>query len=193
MMRKITFAILCSVLTSCMVDVSNWLANEDGNDYDVNEFFTVPVIMSDSIVEKHLWTTFGLNGSTNDRIDVLKYPDSLGGRVKYQFAIGGFTTIELNSFSFTRQKDGDTIPSTLYYRNYITDSRVIIDSLPVIFTKDVKEITLGGTFAIYAECSQAYYVTEQVYVNYDIEVGNRRYVKQVKYSKKRNWDWRPKI
>ena len=48
-MKKVIFAILCCILSSCMVDVSSWLVNEDGGGSDVNEFFTVPVMISDTI------------------------------------------------------------------------------------------------------------------------------------------------
>jgi len=175
-----------------MADVHYSLVNEDGGFSDVSDFFTVPVI-SDSIVEISMNTYFDLNGPVSDS-DILKYPDSIHRRLKYRFAIGDpfFPPIRLNSFSFTRQKNGDTNSSTLYY-NYKTDRKVIIDCLPFIFT-DV-EVTRGGLLEIYAECSQSYYAyaSEQLYVNYDIEVGNKRYVKQVRYSKKRYWDWRPKI
>jgi hypothetical protein len=141
-------------------------------------------------------------------------------RFKYAFSIPTpvLPYIKLNSFSFT-DKDGSTIPCILYYKTdnkndsvikYITGTVYdlyetiyyntayttfatiinIIDSFPAIFTNDIKSDRM---FEIYAECSQSYRETKLIYVNYDIEIGNKRYIKHVKYESKWHLDIRPKL
>jgi len=162
------------------VDTGRVLENEKGTSYDVYSYFAVPDTVR---------VQFGLS---NDE-DIQKYSSSRK-RLKYRFCIPCpvLPTVKLNSFSFTREKDGDTIPCVLYYR---TKGRVvnIIDSLPVIFTDSIEKGKKMVVFEIFAECSQSYAATKTVYINYDIEVGSECFVKQIKYTKKRYWDWRPKF
>ena len=154
----------------------------------------------------------GLNsypkGSNED--DIQKY-NSSRPRLKYYFSIPTpvLPTVKINSFSFTDKK-GDTIPSILYYRtvgelleivevggnSWEKRDRVvnIIDSLPVIFTDSIKkEKKMAGGFTVFAECSQSYASIKTIYINYDIEVGDKRFVKHIKYKKKWYIDMRPKF
>ncbi len=93
-----------------------------------------------------------------------------------------------NFADVTVDKEYDSL-SEIYHKPIIN----IIDSFPAIFTNDVKKNMEHRTFEIYAECSQSYRATKLIYVNYDIEIGNKRYVKQVKYESKWRMDWRPKF
>ena len=70
----------------------------------------------------------------------------------------------------------------------------IIDTLPIVFTAEmVKELEMV-TLTIWAECSQSSKsIKKLLYVNYDIEVGDKQYIKKCQYKKKRYWDIRPKI
>lgn len=183
--------VLSCFLSSCMVDVGRRIVNEKDSFYDVYDFITVPVLDTVSKIS----VEFGLNPGGMGDDDIQQYSsDSLLPRLRYQFSIPCpvLPNVKLNSFSFTRKKDRDTIPGILYYR---TDGRVIhiIDSLPVIFTNEIKKNMKNMTFTIYAESEQSYASTNSIYINYDIEVGNQRFIKKTKYSKKWYSDWRPKI
>ena len=156
---------------------------------------------------------FGLGG----RGDVYKYTsDSLHTRFKYEFKIATHTCplIKLNSFSFTRKIDKDTIPFKLYFTDY---SLIPKDSLP--FMKDrisyapekltrgivfpikslpfsIDKILVGrpNSIEITAESSESYYNTNEIYISYDIEIGNEHIIrKNIKYSRQRVYDLRPKF
>ncbi len=188
MNRVVIYILLSCALSSCQVDISKGLINEEGDFYDVWEYITVPNS------EFKVSLKFGLNADLSFDDDIQTYTsDSLYSRLKYRFGIftSDLPTIKLNSFSFTN-KNGDTIPSILYYRTVDNDVH-IIDSLPVTFTNDIKEHMRHKSFQVYAEGSQSYVSTKMVYVNYDIEVGDKYYVKHVKYKGQRFWDWRPKL
>ena len=202
--KNVVFIVLLSCVLSSCVDTGFLLYNEDGKFYDVYEGITVPIL--DTVVKVGL--DFAINGMYNEE-DIQKYSSSRP-RLKYYFSIPTpiLPTVKLNSFSFTDKK-GDTIPSILYYRtvgevleivevagnSWEKRDRVvnIIDSLPVIFTDSIKKEKKINGFVIFAECSQSYASIKTVYINYDIEVGDKRFVKQCKYTKKRYWDWRPKF
>ena len=159
------------------------------------------------------YAIFGLGGWG----DVYKYTsDSLHTRFKYEFNVATHTCplIKLNSFSFTRKIDKDTIPFKLYFTDY---SKIEKDSLP--FMKDsisysinkgtrglafpinslpflIDKILIGrpNTFRIVAESSESYYNTNEIYISYDIEIGNERIIrKNIKYSRQRVYDFRPKF
>jgi hypothetical protein len=174
-----------------MVDIVGNLVNEDGLEYDVREDITASVADSTT----NVFVEFVLNPSGVGDEDIFQYhTDSLHIRLKYEFNILGpvLPTVKLNTFSYTRKENSDTIPCVLYYR---TDDMVahIIDSLPVVFTNEItKEMEVRG-FAIYAECEQSYKSTDKVYIHYDIEVGDKRYIVNSKFDTKWSFDWRPKF
>ena len=162
---------------------------------------------------------FGVGGSD----DVYKYTsDSLHTRFKYEFKISTpkCPLIKLNSFSFTRKIDKDTIPFKLYFKYYFKynnydkipmDSLLFLkDSIPyapqkeyrgIVFPIDnlpflVDKILIGkkGAPTIIAECSESYYNTNEIYISYDIEIGNEHIIrKNIKYSRQRVYDLRPKF
>lgn len=202
------------------VDTGFLLYNEEGKFYDVSEVIhNIPKAMFEVTefyhIEKKTYVPISGDVSVDFAIgndeDIQKYSsDSLNSRLKYRFIIPTpvLPTIKLNSFSYT-DKNGNIIPSILYYK---TEGEVlgiikvgdisweetdiiinIIDSLPVIFTNRIKKDMENMTFEIFAECSQSYVSIDTVYINYDIEVGNKRFIKQCKYSKKQYWDRRPKF
>lgn len=182
---------LTGILSSCMVNLGRRVVNAKGSFYDIYEYITVPVPDTVSSIS----VNFGLNPGGMGDDDIQQYSsDSLLPRLKYQFSIPCpvLPTVKLNSFSFTRKKDNDTIPFVLYYR---TDGREVhvIDSLPVVFTNEIKKNLKIVPFEIFAECEQSYASTKKVYIHYDIEVGDKRYVINSKYKKEWYTDWRPKI
>ena len=191
MKKIVSFIFLCGVLSSCL-DTGLMLVNEEGSSlFDVNEYITIPVTVADTVVEKRVRVSFGLTAGGNGDNDIQKYPDSQYSRLKYRFAVltPVIPTVRINSFSYTRENDKDTIPCILYYRNK-KDEAVIIEKFPAVFTNEIKSDMLSEMFIIFAECSQSYYKTKQIYVNYDIEVGDKRYAKQIHYITKRYWDSR---
>ena len=207
-MKKIVVILFCYILASCMVEAGRFLENEQGKSYDVSEAIFIPdsllpvkefyhIEKKDYVPLPEPYTVsvqFGLPIGINEG-DIQSYTnDSLCPRLKYSLRILGpvLPLVKLNSFSFTHKKDGDTIPCILYCR--IRGREIhIIDSLPAIFTNDVKKELNMSSFIIFAESNQSYAFTEKIYINYDIEVGNKRFIKQAKYSKKTHFDRRPKI
>ena len=176
MKKIIVFIVLPCILLSC--SIGRTLENEKRTSVDIGKCITVPIF--DTVTKVYL--EFAINGYYNEE-DIQKYASSKSSRLKYYFSISRpLPIVKLNSFSFTNEK-GDIIPCILYYR---TMGRVvnIIDSLPVIFTDSIiKERKMIG-FQIWAECSQSYASIKTVYINYDIEVGSERFIKQCKYEKK---------
>jgi hypothetical protein len=184
-----------------MADVGIILENEEGNISDVYEFATMPKSMFADTEFYHIekktyvpisgdvFLNFGMLSGVNEE-DIQTYSND-DPRLKYHFLVATpvLPTIKLNSFSFTNKK-GETIPSILYYR---TDGRVvhIIDNFPAIFTNDIKKDMRHRSFIIFAECSQSYAATKTIYINYDIEVGNKRFIRKAKYREKWYIDWRP--
>ena len=160
-----------------------------------------------------LLAVFGLGGWG----DVYKYTsDSLHTRFKYELNISTpkCPLIKLNSFSFTRKIDKDSIPFKLYFTDY---SKIEKDSLPFMkdsisysinkgtrglafpinslpFSIDKMLVGKPNTFKIIAECSESYYNTNEIFISYDIEIGNERIIrKNIKYSRQRVYDFRPKF
>ena len=185
MKKVIVVLLLYSVLYSCTNSPYKSFENEGGLSYDVYKSIAVPFL--DTVVKVSL--EFGI---TSDD-DIQKYDSDSLPRLKYSFHMPCpvLPNVKLNSFSFTSE-EGNIVPSILYYR---TDGRVvhIIDSLPAIFTNDIKKHMKNRSFEIFVECSQSYYETKIIYVNYDIEVGGKQFVKQVKYEGKIKPDRRPKL
>ena len=104
------------------------------------------------------------------REDLYKYKiDSLNRRLKFIFSITApqLPLIKLNSISYTRKINKDTIPMKLYYEStYILPNT--INKLPFIL-----EIDSIGTkhlgFRIVAESSESFHETKVIYISYDIE------------------------
>jgi len=172
----VIFFILC---ISC-VSISRGLVNEEGKWDD---------IWSDYEVPEKVWINAGI-AITISNDDIQKYSSAplQDPRLKYRFDVSTpvLPVVKLNSFSYI-DKDGNIIPCILYRR--LQGFIYIIDELPVVFLDDKER----GGCEIFAECSQSYWQTKMIYVNYDIEVGNTRFVKHIKYSKKTFFDWRPKF
>lgn len=189
--KMIVFIIISCVFCSC-VDTGLILLNEMDKNYDVYEAVPIPGIDTSMTTCETAGIEFGFNVIYNEG-DIQQY-SSPDPRLKYRFTVLAPTepTVKLNSFSFT-DAHGDTIPSVLYYR---TKNRVvnIIDTLPIVFTAEmVKELEMV-TLTIWAECSQSSKsIKKLLYVNYDIEVGDKQYIKKCQYKKKRYWDIRPKL
>ena len=187
MNKNIVFIVISACVLSSCVSTGFLLRNEENKSYDIYEW--VPVFLFDSTRTVHM--VFGLSSDE----DIQKYSSSRS-RLKYSFSISRpLPIVKLNFFSFTNEK-GDTIPCILYYKTVINDKVLvnIIDSLPIIFTDSImKERKMAIGFNIFAECSQSYASIKTVYINYDIEVGGERFIKQCKYEKKRYWDWRPEF
>ena len=166
----IALIILFSI-SSRIAGVGKELINEEALSYDISDYFTVP----DSTFIK-----FGLSNVEN----IKQYnSDKSRPRLKYSFCITCPVSlkIKLNSLSITNEKDGESIPYILYYKTNIKDKDVhIIDNLPVIFTNEIEK---DIPFEIIVESSQSYNVTKTVYINYDIEIGNKHFIKQIRYNK----------
>ncbi|MBR4339620.1 MAG: hypothetical protein IKN37_08085 [Bacteroidales bacterium] len=180
------FLILSCFMCSCIA-VGLSLENKDEDVYDVYEAVPVPNI--DTVPPASV--DFGFNFLYNE--EDIQYK-SLIPRLKYLFQIHGYIkpTVKLNSFSFTNAK-GDTIPSVLYYRSGKREVH-IIDSLPIVFTDEmIKEQNIITGIRIFAEGSRSELFLWTLYVNYDIEVGDKHYVENIKYTKKLLWDVRPKM
>lgn len=190
MYKMIIFIIISCVFYSC-VDTGLILLNEMDKNYDVYEAVPIPGIDTSMTTCKTAGVEFGFNVIYNEG-DIQQYstPDP---RMKYYLQVLAPTepTVKLNSFSFT-DAHGDTIPSVLYYR---TKNRMvnIIDTLPVVFTAEIVKRQGMATLTIWAECSQSYKSIKVINVNYDIEVGDKQYIKKCQYKKKRYWDIRPKL
>jgi len=193
MMLKILLFLLCILLSifciSC-VSIGRDLVNEEGTYTDVYGYFNVP---------ERVRITFEVPDYLYNVENIQNYDsDPLQKRFKYSFCIPTpvLPVVKLNSFSFTDEK-GNIIPCILYYKSDDkTDGSVIINiigNLPAVFTNDIKKEFNVRSFEIFAECSQSFRQTETIYVNYDIEVGDTRFVKQIRYRKKFFFDWRPKL
>jgi len=219
-LEVVVFLLLCHILSSC-VDIGRTLESENGYS-DVSEAILIPDTLipvkefyrdGEKIPLSDPYTVslhFGIPTYLN--VDDIQTYNSNLPRLKYHFSIPCpvLPPVKLNSFSFTDKK-GDTIPCILYYKTRDTTNKVvtdiiingsylvtdgivinIIDSFPAIFTNDIKKEMSGG-FTVFAECSQSYASIKTVYINYDIEVGDKRFVKQCKYTKKWYFDMRPKL
>lgn len=188
--KMIVFIIISCVFCSC-VDTGLILLNEMDKNYDVYEAVPIPGIDTSMTTCETAGVEFGINVIYNEE-DIQQY-SSPDPRLKYYFEVLAPTkpTVKLNSFSFTGA-NGDTIPSILYYR---TQNRMvnIIDTLPVIFTDEMVKKLDMSPLIIWAECSQSYKSIKIVNVNYNIEVGDKQYIKKCQYKKKRYWDIRPKF
>ena len=193
MMKSFFFLIICNIVSSCIVDIGKNLVNELDEWRDVYEYIPITVSISDITIEEEVFVQLELATTIIDR-DIKRYPDSQYPRLKYRIAIFGavLPSIRINSFYFTCEKDKDTIPCILYYRDK-NDFIVIIENFPVVFTNEIREEMLHDRFQIFVECRQSYYNTDKIHINYDIEVGDRRYVKKIKYRRKFYMDWRPKL
>ncbi len=135
--------------------------------------------------------------------EILTVPDSVslqfgrdynGGKMSYKFSIDPdkdslFTgIIKLNSFSITLEKGGTPISyQTVQYMYYgdtiLNDYRIEkINTLPFMWhMKDKKE----PYFTIYIEYNISERKIKQMFVNYDIEIGNKRIVRtEIEYKKK---------
>lgn len=190
MYKMIFFFIISCVLCSC-VSTELGLVNKMHDTYDVYEAVPIPGIDTSGTTRKTATVKFGINFLYNEE-DIQQY-SSPDPRMKYYLQVLAPTepTVKLNSFSFT-DAHGDTIPSVLYYR---TKNRMvnIIDTLPVVFTAEMVKEQEMATLTIWAECSQSYKSIKVINVNYDIEVGDKQYIKKCRYKKKRYWDIRPKL
>lgn len=178
--------VICLLLFSSCISFIERLENQEGNFYDV----------STGKME------FGLLIGRNEG-NVQEYENDPGQeRLKYLFRVDGLDiipTIKINSFSFT-DKEGNIIPSVLYCRTKGADREVyIIESLPVLLTIDfANDMQMYHFYEemkiydlnIFAECSLSYIGTKSVYINYDIEVEDMRFVKQCKYRRRLILDWR---
>ncbi len=217
MKKIVVFILVCMVASSC-IGIGRVLVNADKDFVDVSEKVEVPVSQlpvnyfysykdeKETISDPYrVRVEFGV---TSKNVDILTY-DSKHPRFNYyfEFPCPILPTIKFNSFSFT-DKNGDTIPCVLYYktddtlhmiRKRIIDSLYvetyrqvinIIDSFPIVFTNDIK---YNAVFGIYAECSKSERELKEIVVNYDVEVGSKRYIKHVTYKKKTFFDFRPKI
>jgi len=190
MKRIIILSLLCILLLqACQTcDIRYDLGNANKDFTDIEDFSN----------EKLYGIRFGVETGK----DVYKYiNDSLNPRLQYQFSIStpSMPLVKLHSFSFTREKDGDTIPYKLHYKTnlqYKKDSTYVpyteIASLP--FSIDTSLIGKRNTLKIIAECSQSYYETKKkIYISYDIEVGDERIIKKnIEYKRRWQIDCRPK-
>lgn len=136
----------------------------------------------------------GLDFEVTTGSDLYKYSnDSLNERLWYQFQITGpkLPLVKLNSFSFTRKKDRDSIPYHIYFKS---DNKILptpIINLPFYIPQDL--IGRPDIFLIIAECSESYFQTKTIYISYDIEVGDDQIVKKnIKYTRRWRIDCRPK-
>jgi hypothetical protein len=125
--------------------------------------------------------------------------DSLKARLFYRFSIPKkVSTVKLNSFSFTRNKNKDTIPYALYYRGISADSckgYIItdVDSLPFYLNEEEKK-QFKGAVSIIIECSEIYVKINNIYISYDIEIDDEHIIKNnIKYKRRLYFDCRPKF
>ena len=114
------------------------------------------------------------------------FPDTLRSFIYlFEFTVYNEDIFEINdsfvilhSFSFTTSK-GDTIPYTLFYRDTNYDANLLqSNSFPINITEDmmINEIWKGGhSYGVFAECHMPR-GRNSIYVNYDIEVGENRYL-----------------
>lgn len=180
---KSIIIVACFVCVSCRVNMIKELVNDENISWDIddNSKTIYPIALE-----------FGLG----DDEDICKYSnDSLHSRLKYSFFMPCpvLPVVKFNSFTFTREKDKDTIPCIFYYR---TDGRkvVMIDSLPAVFTNDIKKEMKIMSFQIFVEAEQSFHETEKVYISYDIEVGDKRIIKKnIRYRRKLYIDWQPRL
>lgn len=180
MKKIIAINIICFFILQSCCNVFYSLLNDKKSYCDYSGFS----------VNKYNLFDFGLGV----REDLYKYKnDSLHPRLKFIFGISApkLPLIKLNSFSFTQEKNKDTIPMKLYYESaYIVP--ISIDSLPIIIEIDsVNRKHLG--FRIVSECNETYNETKKIYINYDIEIGNERIVrKNIEYKRRLQIDCQPR-
>lgn len=187
--KSLVYIILSCILNSC-VWVGFALENKNQGP-DVREAVPIPNSETTDTAFKTATVEFSFNYIYNEK-DILQY-DSPEPRLKYFFNIIAPVepTVKLNSFSFTNAR-GDTIPSILYYRTKHRKVN-IIDSLPIMFTADLVTELKMSTLTIWAECSKSEKEVNILFVNYDIMVGDKHYVKSIKYKKKLVGEIRPQI
>ena len=116
--------------------------------------------------------------------EIKKYSsDTSKPRLAYIFGFHAPTIpdIKIHSFSFTRL-NGDVIPSVLYYK--CLDGVEIIDSFPIIISENTPKKRLFNGLDMVAECSESYYKTKNIYINFDMEVGGVRVDTSILYSRK---------
>lgn len=120
--------------------------------------------------------------------------DTLYPRLLYEFEVhtSSFPAIKLNSFSFSRKKDGvEPIPYRAYMYSYQLHTYTPLD-IPYAIPDSLHGES--GSIVIVIESSESYYQTKKLYVNYDIEVGDLYIVKKnIKYRRRLYFDWRPKL
>lgn len=116
--------------------------------------------------------------------EIKKYnSDTSKPRLAYTFAFLAPTIpdIKIHSFSFTRL-NGDVIPSVLYYK--CLEGVEIIDSFPTILSENTLKKRNSNGLRMVAECSESYYKTKNIYINFDMEVGGVRVDTSILYSRK---------
>ena len=176
---------LSSILSSCVV-YNEW-HSEEGYIFDVGDFLYIfDSESNDSIKELEVY--FSLYNCSHGIKS--KEAKSSPRTLSYSFHISSsyrvsspiMPDVKINSFSFTDKK-GDTIPTVLYVK-LLNKRKILIDTLLNSLTDEVKNETKYDCIHIIAESEQSCYNTKLFYVNYDIEVGNKRYLKQIKYKRK---------
>jgi hypothetical protein len=180
-MKKIAFLIIVVItVNACRMNVLMELVNSNGGTVDFN---TVELNRFPIYFNSELTTTEGIKDYTSDSLDP---------RLAYELSFLGpkIPKITINSFSFKR-KNGEIIPSVFFYKS--DTGNVMINSLPVTFVeKDSLLINISG-LVIYAECSESFHETKEVFVNFDIQIDTIRVDTTFYYSRKLFFDCRPKL
>ncbi len=148
------------------------LENESRNVFDLDDYTETKYEVS---------LQFGINSWMTPDENYGKYSDTLD-RLKYIFSIPcpELPLVKLNSFTFTRQKDKDTIP-TIFYVWGGKGETLLIDSLPVSFDNKIKEKI--QSFSIIAESNAPFRDIDSVYINYNIQVGKDTIIKSIFYKR----------
>ena len=176
---------LCSVFHSCVV-YNEW-HSEEGYIFDVSDFLYVfDNERNDSVKELEVY--FSLDNCSHGIKS--KEFESSPRTLSYSFHISSsyrvsspiMPNVKINSFSFTDNK-GDTIPTVLYVK-LLNKRKILIDTLLSSLTDEVKNETKYDCVHIIVESDKSCYNTKLFYVNYDIEVGNKHYINQIKYRRK---------
>jgi hypothetical protein len=176
---------LFSIFSSCVV-YNEW-HSEEGYIFDVSDFLYIfDNERNDSIKELEVY--FSLSNCSHGIRS--KESKSSPRTLRYNFHISSsyrvsspiMPDVKINSFSFIDEK-GDTIPTILYVQ-LLNKRKILIDTLLKSLTDEVKNETKYDCISIMVESDQSCYNTKLFYVNYDIEVGNKRYLKHIKYRRK---------
>jgi len=184
-MKKIVIlAVICIFCIGCKGMIFYSLENKQKSWYDAKGYSSKPYYSYE----------FGIGSKVYSEDN----PELKKSYIRYKFNIGtdSLSAVKLNSVTFKRKKDGDTIPTRTYIieRFTVRNDPIPINEYPFIATDKVV-IDKRCRFLIIVESTipEEEQETKRLYISFDIEVGSERIIKKnIEYKMRLITDIRPK-